>query len=195
MIEQVRPEAYFDTLSIAHKLDTQLDGGFKQEEVHLFSYFSSILFLFKEKPLADWGYQYQIDAKGYPFSSEVAEAIQRDIQNVLFEEKDEYLVILGRGVDQLNKLRGLTLFKEREEVIDAACTTGIVLPYTSALRALLSEPEIEKRKKLEDNSWLDQSEIYPKFLEVSKAVGISSENLVISAATWVDYLSSQDSVK
>jgi len=193
MIEQVRPEAYFDTLSIAHKLDTQLDGGFKQEEVHLFSYFSSILFLFKGKPLADWGYQYQIDAKGYPFSSDVAEAIQRDVQNVLFEEKDEYLVILGRGVDQFNKLRSLTLFKEREEVIDAACTTGIVLPYTSALRALLSEPEIEKRKKLEDNSWLDQAEIYPKFLEVSEAVGISSANLVISAATWVDYLSSQDS--
>jgi hypothetical protein len=126
---------------------------------------------------------------------EVAEAIQRDIQNVLFEEKEEYLVILGRGVDQFNKLRGLTLFKDREEVIDAACTTGIVLPYTSALRALLSEPEIEKRKKLEDTSWLDQNEIYPKFLEVSKAVGISSENLVISATTWVDYLSTQDSGK
>lgn len=193
MIEQVRPEAYFDTLSIGHKLDTQLDGGFKQEEVHLFSYFSSILFLFKEKPLADWAYQYQIDANGYPFSMEIAKAIERDVQNVLFEEKDEYLVITARGVDQLNVLRSLALFKEREEVIDAACITGIVLPYSSALRALLSEPEIEKRKNLEDSSWLDQTEIYPKFLEVSKAVGVSSENLVISAATWVDYLSSQDS--
>jgi len=191
MIEQVRPEAYFDTLSIAHKLDAQLDGGFKQEEIHLFSYFSSILFLFKGKPLADWGYQYHIDASGYPFSMDIAEAIQRDIQNVLFEEKEEYLVISARGVDQFNTLRSLTLFKEREEVIDAACTTGIVLPYTSALRALLSEPEIAKRKKLEDSSWLDQTEIYPKFLEVSKAVGVSSENLVISAATWVDYLSTQ----
>src|SRR5215217_1772036 len=149
MIEQVRPEAYFDTLSLAHKLDTQLEGGFKQEEIHLFSYFSSILFLFKGKPLADWGYRYQIDVKGYPFALDVAEAIERDVQNVLFEQKEEYLVILGRGVDQFNKLRLLTLFKEREEVLDAACTTGIVLPYSSALRALLSEPEIEKRKKLQ----------------------------------------------
>lgn len=193
MMEQVCPEAYFDTLSIAHKLDAQLEGGFKQEEIHLFSYFSSILFLFKEKPLADWGYQYQVDPKGYPFALEVAKAIERDIQNVLFEVRDEYVVILGRGVDQFNQLRSLTLFKDREEVIDAACTTGIVLPYTVALRALLSEPEIEKRKRLEDTAWLDQNEIYPKFLEVSKAVGISAENLVISATTWVDYLSSQDS--
>ena len=193
MIEQIGPEAYFDTLSIAHKLDTQLEGGFRREELHLFSYFSSILFLFKEKPLADWGYQFQIDAKGYPFALQVAEAIERDVQNVLFEEKEEYLVILGRGVDQFNKLRPLALFKEREEVIDAACTTGIVLPYSSALRALLSEPEIEKRKKLQDTSWLDQNEIYPRFLEVSKAVGISSENLLISATTWVDYLSAQHS--
>lgn len=189
MIEQ----AYFDTLSIAHKLDAQLEGGFKQEEIHLFSYFSSILFLFKGKPLADWGYQYHIDSRGYPFSLQVAEAIERDIQNVLFERKDEYLVVLARGADQFNKLRLLTLFKEREEVIDAACTTGIVLPYSSALRALLSEPEIEKRRKLQDTSWLDQTAIYPKFLEISKAVGISSENLVISAATWIDYLSTQDS--
>jgi hypothetical protein len=188
MIEQ----AYFDTLAIANKLDAQLEGGFKQEEIHLFSYFSSILFLFKGKPLADWGYQYQIDSRGYPFALQVAEAIERDVQNVLFEPKDEYLVVLARGADQFNKLRLLTLFREREEVIDAACTTGIVLPYSSALRALLSEPEIEKRRKLQDTSWLDQTEIYPKFLEISKAVGISSENLVISAATWIDYLSTQD---
>jgi hypothetical protein len=40
---------------------------------------------------------------------------------------------------------------------------------------------------------LDQNEIYPRFLEVSKAVGISSENLLISATTWVDYLSAQHS--
>jgi hypothetical protein len=119
MIEQVRPEAYFDTLSIGHKLDTQLDGGFKQEEVHLFSYFSSILFLFKEKPLADWAYQYQIDANGYPFSMEIAKAIERDVQNVLFEEKDEYLVMTARGVDQLNVLRRQAQHQaERESMLN-----------------------------------------------------------------------------
>jgi len=45
MSNQVIPEAFFDSLSLAHKLDNFLDG-FKLEEIHLFSYFSAFLYCF-----------------------------------------------------------------------------------------------------------------------------------------------------
>jgi hypothetical protein len=50
MTYQVSPEVYFDSLSIAHKLDDFLDG-FEQREVHLFAYFAAILFHYSGHPV------------------------------------------------------------------------------------------------------------------------------------------------
>jgi len=190
MIQQVKPEAFFDSLSLSHKLDNFLDG-FKLEEVHLFAYFSSILFLYRGNAVSDWQYKFIVDENGYPFSNEINDAIVRHISNGLFEKVGQFYTISGRGSDEFNKFTTLPTFSKREEYLNAACTTSILIPYSQTQRALLNDSEISKAKNLQNQSWLDQSNIYEKFGEISKAVGINSNDLIIPAVTWINYLTKQ----
>lgn len=190
MNKQVTPEAFYDSLSLAHKLDNYLDG-FKLEEIHLFSYFSSFLYLYAGNAIATWQHQY-IVSNGYPFSDSLNEAILRHIANGLFEEKNDFYAITGRGTDELTKFKNLPSFIKREEFLNAACTTSILVPYSEAIRALLNEPEIKKIQELHNNSWLEQMNVYPKLKEISEAVGIHTEDLIIPAVTWVNYLTAKE---
>ncbi len=187
--EQVKPETFYDSLSLAHKLDDILDG-FKLEEIHLFSYFSSILFIYKGNVLTDWKYKYIIDEQGYPFSSELNTAITRHSQNGLFDKNKsgDFYLITSRGTDEFNKFKQMPSFAKREEYIDAACTTNILVPSSQTLRALLNDPEISKAKLLQNNQWLNQSDTYRKFQEISEAVGVISDDVIIPAVTWVNYI-------
>lgn len=194
MSTQLKPEAFFDSLSLAHKLDNYLDG-FRQEEIHLFSYFSSILFLYRGNNISDWGYRYIIDERGYPFSNEISESITRHIHNGLFEERTEYFAITGRGTDEYNQFRTLPTFVKREEYLDAACTANILVPYSQTIRALLSEPEIHRTKELNNNSWLEESNIYEKYKEISASIGVSTENLIIPAVAWINYLDQKEKLE
>lgn len=186
MSKQVTPEGFYDSLSLAHKLDNFLDG-FKIEEIHLFSYFSSFLYCYSGNSIATWEHRY-IAANGYPFSDTIDEAIKRHIQNGLFENKGDYFVITSRGTDELNKFKILPSFVKREEILNAACTTSILIPYSQTLRALLNEPDFKKAEVLENNSWLDQTTFYNQFKKISEAVGINTKDLIIPAITWINYL-------
>lgn len=191
MNNQVKPEAFFDSLSLAHKLDNFLDG-FRLEEIHLFSYFSSILFLYGQNPVSEWQYRFTISESGYPFSDEINEAINRHVQNGWFNEGAAFFSITSRGTDEFNKFKILPSFAKRERYLNAACTTSILVPYSQTLRALLGDPEIEKAKELKNNSWLEQSNIYQKFNEISTAVGVSPEDLIIPAVTWINFINEQN---
>jgi hypothetical protein len=193
MTKQVTPEAFYDSLSLAHKLDNFLDG-FKLEEIHLFSYFSSILFLYAGNPIADWQHKY-IVADGYPFSSDISEAIDRHITNGLFEEKSEFFSITGRGADEFARFKKMSIFIKREEFLNAACTTSILVPYSEAIRALLNTPDIKEVGELNNNNWLEQMNVYPKFKEISEAVGVQAQDLVLPAVTWINYLTAKENAK
>src|SRR5580704_10294108 len=178
MSEQVIPEAFFDSLSIAYKLDNYLDG-FRLPEMHLFSYFASILYGYRGNNLADWGYKYLVDLSGYPFSRELNEAASRHMQNGLFEDRVDYVVVSGRGTSEYLKFKSLESLNTREVYLDAACTTNILVPYSQTLRALVTSPDLQRPAEVDD--WLDQSGIYEKIIEISKAVGVSSDDLIIPA--------------
>ncbi len=193
MNEQVIPEAFFDSLSLAHKLDNFLDG-FKLEEIHLFSYFSSFLFCYAGNPISLWPHRYTAN-NGYPFSVSINEATMRHIQNGFFEDEGEFYAITGRGTDEFNKFKVLPSFNKREEILNAACTTSIMIPYSQTLRALLNEPDLIKAKKLDNNAWLDQNNFYPQFKEISEAVGIKTRDLIIPAITWINYLNEKSKIE
>lgn len=193
MNNQVTPEAFFDSLSLAHKLDSYLDG-FKLEEIHLFSYFSSFLFCYAGNAIANWQHKYTAE-NGYPFSTTINEAIIRHIQNNLFEDKGEYFAITGRGADEFNKFKVLSTFTKREEILNAACTTSILIPYSQTLRAILNEPEFKLAQELKNNSWLDQTSFYSQFKEISEAVGINTQDLIIPAVTWINYLNEKSKLE
>lgn len=186
MERQVSPEAFFDSLSLAHKLDNYLDG-FRLEEIHLFSYFSSFLYAYSGQSITTWSHRYTSSA-GYPFSMDINEANQRHIQNGFFEERGESYVITGRGTDEFNKFKQLPTFIKREAILNAACTTSIIIPYSETLRALLNEPDLKKAQQLGNSSWLDQMNFYPQFETISKAVGVNSSDLLLPAVTWINYL-------
>ena len=191
MRDQVKPEAFFDSLSLAHKLDNFLDG-FRLQEIHLFSYFSSLLYLYAGNPIGSWPHRY-IVSNGYPFSDGIHEAVLRHIQNGLFDEKGEFYTITARGADEFNKFKVLSTFSKREEYLNAACTTSILVPYSQTLRALLNQPELKKETELGNEPWLEPTSAYPKLEEISKAIGVQSKELIIPALTWINFLIEKES--
>lgn len=190
MNEQVSAEAFFDSLSLAQKLDSYLDG-FKREEIHLFSYFSALLYVYAGNSIGTWQHRYTVE-EGYPFSDKIAAAIDRHYQNGLYDLKGDFFTITGRGVDEFNRFNDMLTFNEREKFLRAACATSFLLPYSQTLRALLNEPEIKKSVDIKNDSWLDVEGVYPKFKEISKAVGVQTEDLIIPAVTWINYLNAKD---
>jgi hypothetical protein len=189
MSKQVNPEAFFDSLSIGYKLDSFLEG-FKLQEIHLFSYFSSILFGYEGHNVSDWGYKYIIDSAGYPFSEALDEASGRHIQNGSFEKREDYYVVSGRGTTEYITFKSLESLMWREKFIDAACTTNILVPYSQTLRALLDAPDLQRSREIDN--WLDQSGIYNKILQISEAVGAPAGDLIIPAVSWIKYLTIEE---
>ena len=112
----------------------------------------------------------------------------RHIQNGLFEDKNEYYSISGRGTDEFNKFKILSTFTKREILLNAACTTAILIPYVQTVRALLNEPDLKKQIELQNNEWLDQMSFYPQFKEISEAVGIKTQDLMIPSVTLINSL-------
>ncbi|MDR2406656.1 MAG: hypothetical protein LBE13_00860 [Bacteroidales bacterium] len=182
------PEAFFDSLSISNKLGDSL-GEFKREEIHLFSYFSSILFLYRGNPLADWKYRFIVDQNGYPFSDELNETIARHLLNGMLKDDGNFLAMTDRGSNEYFKFKEMPTLKAREDFIYAACSTNIILPYSKTIRALLNDPEIVKITKIKARQTINNAIVYQQFEELSKAVGVPSNDLVIPAVTWVNYIS------
>lgn len=187
MNNQVKPEAFFDSISISKKLDDFLDS-FKIIEVHLFSYFASLLFIYKGSSLDDWNYRFVIDKTGYPFSDELQTAIDRHIKNGLIENRGDFFVITNRGSDEYSKFKNLPSLISREQVLNAACTTSILIPYSETQRALLNDPELLKAKTIGNNPWIEHTHVYKKFKEISEAVGAPVDDVIIPAVTWINYM-------
>jgi hypothetical protein len=184
--KKILPEAFYDSLSISYKLgDTLVD--FKQEEIHLFSYFSSILYLYKGNPVTNWKYNFIIDQNGCPFSTELDEVIERHKLNGILKKENIYLEITPKGIKEYYKFREMRNITEREEYIEASCSTNIVIPYSKTIRSLLNDPEIIKRKKSGSRK-IDVDMAYQQFAELSKAIGVPADDLIIPAVAWINYI-------
>jgi hypothetical protein len=183
---QVSPEAFFDSLSLAKKLDEFLDG-FKIEEIHLFAYFSLILHVYNGSAPSSWGYSFIVDEKGYPFSNVLNDAIDRHIKNNIFEKKNDYYIITGRGVDEFNRFKKLSDFTNREKMVNASCTTSILIPFSETRKALLNDPNLSKARELGGKRAIDDT-IYVRFQEISKAIGAPIDDVIIPAISWINYI-------
>ncbi len=183
MSKQIEIEAFYDSLSIAHKLDKYLDG-FERQEIHLFSYFSAFLFHYGGNPVEEWKYKFIIDQSGYPHSMQLENAIERHEAVGVFELRNSFLTITGRGTDEFNKFSNdLSLFKDRETFIEAACSTSILLPYKETKQALLEDMNISKAKEINNENWLDFE--YDNLKKITESLGAPVDDLTISAVTWV----------
>jgi len=190
IVKDILPEAYYDSLSIAKKLGDTLEN-FRKEEIHLFSYFSSILFLYNKNPVANWKYKFILDANGHPFSDELDTAIKRHILNGIIKKGNNFLEFTTRGSNEFQKFIDMKDLSKREKYIRASCTTNIVLPYSKTIRALLNDPEIRNKRKTASKLDLNTEMTYQYFSELSIAIGVSTDDLIIPAVTWINYISQQ----
>ena len=186
---QITPEAFFDSLSLAKKLDEFLDG-FKTEEIQLFAYFSLILHVYNGGDSASWGYNFIVDEKGYPFSEALNSAIERHVKNGVFEKKTDYYIITGRGVDEFNRFKNLTDFANREKMVNASCTTSILIPFAETRKALLNDPSLLNAKELGGKREIDNA-VYSKFREISDAIGAPMDDVIIPAISWINYINTK----
>jgi len=185
MAKQIEMEAFFDSLSIAHKLDNFLDG-FEQEEIHLFSYFAAILFHYSGNPIDEWRYGFTVSKSGYPHSKTLNDAIDRHVFSGLFEERGSYFTITSRGTQEFNKFSDFSSLRVREKYLDAACTTSILVPYKETKQALLEDPSIKRAEQLNNEDWLSFSN--EKLKEITQALGAPVDELIIPAISWIRFL-------
>lgn len=192
MNEQILPESYFDSLSIAHKLDNFLDG-FEQKEVHLFAYFSAILFHYVGNPVDDWKYKFIITPEKYPYSKVLNDAIDRNFKNGFFEERGNFIIITGRGTDEFNKFKAFPSNQKREKFIDAACATSILIPYKETKIALLNDPNLVNASKIRNQDWISFSNT--KLKEITTALGAPMDELIVPAVSWIEHLIKSNNLK
>ena len=192
MNRQIQPEAFFDTLSIAHKLDNILDG-FERNEIHLFAYFSAILFHYVGNPVDEWKYKFVISKERYPHSIILSDAIDRNLQNGYYTEEDNFMLLTSRGTDEFNKFSAFSLNKIREKFIDAACSTSFLIPYKETKKALLNDPNLIKMSKTGNQDWVSFNN--EKLNEITTALGAPSDELIIPAVSWIDHLLSSTKIE
>ena len=185
-IQQVLPEAQFDSLSIGVKFYNYFDG-FNRNEIQLFCYFSSLLFSYTKEPLSEWKYQFMI-IDGYPFSKEINSAIELHLLNGNIEEKENYFVITTRGLKTYDEIRDLHIFLKREKSINAACSTSLMIPIREAETALLNDPEYMKQNIPNNPEWINQDYSINRIREVSEALGIPLNNLIAASSGWIKYI-------
>ena len=192
MNEQILPEAYFDSLSIAHKLDNFLDG-FEQREIHLFAYFSAILFHYSGKPVDEWKNKVIIAQNKYPQSKDLNDAIERHLKNGFFENTGNFLIITGRGTDEFNNFNKFPSNQEREKYIDAACSTSILIPYKETKKALLNDPNLRSASEVSNQDWIAFSN--NKLKEITTALGAPADELLLPAISWIEHLLKENDLK
>ena len=77
----------------------------------------------------------------------------------------------------------LSLFKERETFIEAACSTSFLLPYKETKNSLLEDVNINKAKNLNNQDWIDFE--YENLKKITESLGAPVDDLTITAVTWV----------
>ncbi len=193
MDKQILPEAFFDSLSIAHKLDKFLDG-FERNEIHLFAYFSAILFHYAGKPVNDWKYKFIITNNGYPHSKDLDDAFERNLLSGHFEENENFTIITARGTDEFNIFSTyFPSYKNREKHIDAACSTSILIPYNDTKKALLHDPNLKNNLTLNNQDWISYNN--EKLKEITHAIGVPIGELLIPAVSWIGFLLNNNEIK
>lgn len=194
----LNPFAFYDSLALSNKLQGVL-GSCVRSEIHLFSYLSCLLSLYKKCPAADWGYSFAGTQYSAPFSKEVEDAINISINYGLLNEADQYIRISRRGVLECQNLSRLGQNIQRERFLDGACSSVLAMPVNILRDSLLSEPGLNTSTKLSSpRLLLDESNpslvlLYDQFQALSKTIGVELDDLMVPAVLWLTYLSNTQS--
>lgn len=188
----VNPYACFDSLSICRRLQHNL-GNAAIAEVYLFSYLSCLLSLFKQHPVSSWQYRFSITENGYPYSTDLDNALKILMDSGLLEtDEPQYIKLTEEGSETYKSLSSLEQNSQREPFIEGACSTVLAMPVGLIRRSLSSEPEIRGALELSQSRMLLSTagldSLYDQFSELSAVIGIDIKELMVPAIVWLEYL-------
>src|SRR5437762_3153645 len=123
---RLNPDATFDSLFIADRLQTQGEG-FTAPEIHVFSYLACLLSLYRFQAVSDWGYTFVGTELGAPFSQEIDAAARYLVDRGHLLRAGDRLYVNDQAVPQLALFRQLNLNAQRAECLTAACASAVAL--------------------------------------------------------------------
>jgi len=188
----VNPYACFDSLSICRRLQHNL-GNTATAEVYLFAYLSCLLSLFKNRAVSSWQYRFSITPNGYPYSTDLDNALKILMDSGLLQPDDpQYVRLTEEGNMVYNSLSSLEQNSQREPFIEGACSTLLSMPIGLIRRSLSNEPEIKGALELSQSRILLSNagleSLHDQFDELSAVIGIDIKELMVPAIVWLEYL-------
>jgi hypothetical protein len=189
---QLNPTATFDCLFLVHRLQNQLPS-IAIPEIHLFGYLACLLWIFREKPVADWDYTFVGTELGAPFSREIDEAVREMLERGYLRREPNYTVGWTElAKDALSELTTLSVYQERLECLEAACASTAAFSVGMVNTALSKEPDLSRSKALPSTRLLledaARSQLYGQFEALRNALAGRTADLRLPAVVWLSAL-------
>jgi hypothetical protein len=185
---QLNPDATFDCLFVGHRLQARV-GSFANAELHLFAYLSCLLWLFRRRIVADWGYEFVGTELGAPFSRHIDLAVTELLGRGYFFRAGDRLYMSKMAERRLADFGALSLNRDRAECLDASCSSTVAFSVGMVASALAQEPELKHAKALPANRLLldepGRSQIYEHFEALRAGLGRNNNDLRLPAVIWL----------
>lgn len=183
--------AYYDALSISLKLsDTK--PSISEIELHLFGYLACLLSLYKRRPASTWKYEFALTKYAFPFSPSLHKAIDALIINRYFVTHEGIVKTTSTATSEYRELTEFSLYSEREEFLEVACSCALVIPGGNIRDSLTNLPPIKSQMRLEQSADIlgDISIriLHDHFEFLYNIIGRTTEDLIIPALAWLYYL-------
>lgn len=191
----INADALFDCLFLADRLQGE-DGRVSAPEIHLFAYLGCLLWLYRHRTVAEWGYAFVGTELGAPYSVDIASGIKwlTDQGHLTLEETQIRLSDASRSY--LGALCDLELNRDRKECLSAACASTAAFSPGMVSSALAREPELERARRVPiTRSLLEDyavTELYSQFSIIQRQLQLEYDDLRVPAVVWLSALQSFD---
>jgi hypothetical protein len=188
---RLNPDATFDCLFVANCLQVQR-SSISVQEIHLFTYLACLLWLYRERVVSDWGYEFMGTELGAPFSREIDTTLKELLERGYFRKIHDRVRLTELAEPPLHDLSELIINRERAECLEASCSSTTVFSVGMVSNALAKEPELMRAKALPSSRLLledsARSQLYVQFDALRKAVSQRGNDLRLPAFVWLTAL-------
>ena len=186
MTTQLNPDAAFDCLFIAGRLQVQT-GTFTIPELHL----ACLLWLYRGRAVADWGYSFMGTELGAPFSVDLELAVTTLLDRGFLIRTLDGVCTSELAEPSVAEMGSLSLNKDRVECLDSSCASTAALSSGMVGCALAQEPDLRRaqatpmsRLLLEDAA---RSQLFLQFDALRNGLR-SGDDLRTPAVVWLTAL-------
>jgi hypothetical protein len=194
-MNRLNPEATFDCLFIIERLQGNRTS-LTSQEIHLFAYLGCLLWIYRKRPVEDWGYGFVGTELGAPFSQEIDTSINELVERGYLRRVHGRVDSTEIASDSLRYLTALASNTERIECLDAACSSTAAFSVGMVSNALTNEPELSRAQAVPSSRMLleetARSQLYEQFDALRSALDQRGDDLRLPAVVWLSALYQMD---